>query len=379
MKKVVLVIPTYNESGNIETLIKSIDQHIKEILNWQIEVVIVDSSSPDGTSHLVTSLQKQYTWLHLITTPKEGLGRAYIKGFNYAMEYLNPYLLFEMDADLSHDPTKIKEFLATIQSGADFVIGSRYIPGGAIPKDWGWNRKLLSILGNIIIKLGFMKLKITDWTSGYRAIKVWVVKKVLPHAEEYSGYVFQVALLDRALINGAVIKEVPIQFVDRTQGESKINSAQYTLQTLLYVFTHSSFVKFVFVGLSGFTIDVILFYLFFSRFHISKPVATILSAEIALVSNFLLNNFWSFRHKKISGGLIGYVVKFVTFNLVSSGSVIIQWLGMVITLRFIGDFNLRIANLWNINSSILYKICIIAFLVIPYSYIMYNKFVWKEK
>ncbi len=227
MKKAVIVIPTYNESSNIKTLINHITEETSHIKNWRIDILIVDSNSPDNTLHIVKSLQKKHHMLHVISTKKEGLGKAYVNGFSYAMKHLNPFVLFEMDADLSHNPKNIPAFLRAIEQGADFVIGSRYIKNGSIPKNWALYRKLFSALGNLIVRFGFMKLRITDWTSGYRAMKVWIVKSGLPHVETYSGYVFQVALLDHAIKNLSVIKEVPIHFVDREKGVSKINSLQY--------------------------------------------------------------------------------------------------------------------------------------------------------
>lgn len=369
MRKAVIVIPTYNERKNIKQLIESIFTTVSSIENWNIEVLVVDSSSPDDTLSEVKEVQKKFSSVHYIETKKEGLGKAYISGFTYAMEHLNPYVLFEMDADLSHSPEYIPAFLKKIEKGADFVIGSRYIAGGSIPSNWGFHRKLFSIGANLFVRLGFMRLSITDWTDGYRAIKVWVIKSALSHVSSYSGYVFQVALLDHAVNQKANVTEVPIQFVDRTEGVSKINSIQYILQTFFYVLTHSSFIKFVITGFLGFGVDFSFAYLFINVFNIAKTSANMLSAEIAIISNFFINNFWSFRHKKISGGFFGYIKKFILFNLVSSGSIVIQGAGLAILLNVFGDHGMQ----W-----ILYKVLIIACVIIPYSYILYNKVIWKK-
>jgi dolichol-phosphate mannosyltransferase len=368
MKKAVIVLPTYNEKENIKKLITLIDKVRKEISNWQIDILVVDSHSPDGTINEVKKLQKEISNLHFLETKKEGLGKAYINGFQYAIEKLKAYVIFEMDADLSHDPKLIPLFLKEIEKGADFVIGSRYIKGGSIPKDWSFDRKLFSVLGNLIIKFGFMKLKITDWTSGFRAIKTWVVKEALSYLKNYSGYVFQVAFLDYAIKNGAKINEVPLNFVDRKWGKSKINSFQYIIQTLIYVFLNSSFIKFVIVGVIGFIIDMGILYLLVERLHIATKLvwlAQAISAETAIVSNFLLNNFWSFAYKKIKDN---HFLSFIKFNFVSLGSLLIQTIGLQLLVNFFGR------ELW-----FLYKVLIIAFIIIPYSYILYNKVIWKEK
>lgn len=378
MKKAVIVVPTYNEKDNIKMLIEEIFKSVEGLPNWEVHVEVVDSHSPDGTQGVVEELIKKYPRLHLLRTEKAGLGRAYIEGFKVAIEKLNPFLLFEMDADLSHNPKYLPEFLRQVEKGADFVIGSRYIKGGSIPGNWGLDRKILSTTANLMIRLGFMKFAISDWTTGFRAIKAWIIKDSFSHIDKYSGYVFQVALLDFALGKNAHVAEVPINFVDRVAGESKINAAQYSMQTIWYTLSHSSFVKFVIVGLLGFVVDFSFAYLFINFFHIAKVLANAFSAEIAIFFNFMINNFWSFRHKKVQGGKLAYIKSFLTFNFVSIGSVIIQIVGLALAFRIFGDKSLLLASL-HIPSWILYKVLIIAFVIIPYSYVLYNKVVWKNK
>ncbi|NCO98517.1 glycosyltransferase, partial [bacterium] len=196
MKTAVIIIPTYNEAGNIKNLIDQLFIVLKTITKWDVHVMVIDSSSPDKTDELVEQMKMNYPKLHLISTKREGLGKAYVHGFTQVIEKLNPYVLFEMDADLSHDPKEIPHFLEKIERGADFVVGSRYIKGGSIPSNWGIHRKIFSIFGNLIVRLGFMRLDVTDWTSGFRAIKVWVVKASLNYLKNYSDYVFQIAFLD---------------------------------------------------------------------------------------------------------------------------------------------------------------------------------------
>ena len=368
MKKVAVITPTFNEIGSIKNLVDGIFALAAHLPNWDIHVLIVDSHSTDGTIEAVKKLQKKYQNLHLLETEKEGLGKAYIRGFRYAEETINPYLVFEIDADGQHDPVRIPSFIREIEQGADFVVGTRYSKGGSIPSNWRIHRKILSAGANLFVRLGFMKLSLTEWTNGYRAIKFWLVKKAYDHLQNYSGYVFQVAFLDFALKQGAVIREVPVHFKERLTGESKINAPEYTLQTMFYVLTHSSFIKFVVVGLIGFAIDFGLSYLGIQKMHLTVWIATVLSTETAIVSNFLLNNFWSFRHKKIEAGGGGILSGFLKFNVVSSGSIVIQAVGMQILTSIFGT------QLWY-----LYKVLIIALVIIPYSYILYNKVIWKGK
>jgi len=379
MKKVVVIAPTYNEEGEINNLINKVFEQSKRITNWELHLLIVDSRSKDGTLKIVKKLQNKFPRLHLLETEKEGLGKAYLKGFKYCEEKINPYLVIQIDADGQHDPDKIPEFIKKIEQGADFVVGTRYSKGGSIPAKWGLHRKMLSIGANLIVKFGFMQLKVTEWTNGYRAIKFWLVKNAYDHLKNYSGYVFQVAFLDFAIKNNAKLDEIPVHFKERLSGISKINALQYIVQTLLYVFNNSSFVKFVIVGFIGFAVDFSLAYTFINMIHFAKAPANMLSAEIAIVFNFFLNNFWSFKDKKIVGGFFAYLVKFITFNFVSSGSVIIQGVGLSLALKFLGDKTISIFGIFDIGSWIIYKIMIIAFVIIPYSYILYNKVIWKKK
>lgn len=368
MRKLAVILPTYNEEKNILKLIEGIFANEKKLPNWEIHVIVVDSSSPDQTQAIVLALIEKYPKLHLLRTKKEGLGKAYVQGFTSALERLNLYLIFEMDADMSHNPKEIPHFVQKIEQGADFVIGSRYMKGGSIPKNWPIQRKIYSTVANLYVRFAFMKLKITDWTSGYRAIKSWLVKNAIDQVKDYSGYVFQVALLDFAVKNKSHIEEVPIQFIDRIHGKSKINSFQYIIQTLFYVLSHSSFIKYAIVGLIGFTIDFGISYIGIEKLALQVWIATLISTEISIISNFLLNNFWSFSHKKLEHTIRSYLPNFLKFNLVSSGSIVIQTVGVqLLTMFFARKF-------WYI-----YKVCIIAFIIIPYSYILYNKFIWKDK
>ncbi len=368
MRKVVVIAPTFNEKGNVEKLVEQIFNQTKNVPNWEIHLLIVDSYSKDGTAEIVKKLQNRYHHLHLLETEKEGLGKAYIRGYRYSEEKINPYLIIQIDGDGQHDPNKIPEFIKKIEQGADFVVGTRYSKGGSIPPNWGLHRKILSFCANIFIRFGFMKPKITEWTNGYRAVKFWLVKNSYEYLRNYSGYVFQVASLDFALRNNAILDEIPIHFKERTSGISKINAFQYSFQTFVYVFTHSSFIKFVIVGFIGFGIDFGISYLGIQKFHQAVWAITLMSTETAIISNFFMNNFWSFRHKKIEGGPLNFLSSFLKFNFVSSGSIAIQTIGMQILVGFFGR------KLWY-----LYKILIIAFIIIPYSYILYNKFIWKGK
>lgn len=367
MNKALIILPTYNEKTNIESLIPKIFQITKNIKDWLIEILVVDDYSTDKTALTVKNLQQKYSNLFLIQKKKEGLGKAYYSGFRYALKNLKPSIIFEMDADWSHNPELIPLFLKKINKGSDIVIGSRYIKGGSIPKNWQWYRKIFSIVGNLICSFGFMDFSIHDWTSGYRAIKSSIIKTILNKIDKYNGYVFQIALLDQSKKIKANIDEIPLQFQDRKSGHSKINSIQYIIDVFFYILKNSSFVKFIIVGSFGFIIDFSLSYLLIEKLKIIIWLSTAISAETAIISNFILNNFWSFSHKKIDGSLIKFLEKLARFNFISLGSIIIQsTLLQIATIIFPFKY-------W-----FLYKALIIIFIIIPYSYFFYNRFVWKE-
>lgn len=367
MKKAVVILPTYNEKENIATLIPAIFEAAQNISDWNISILVVDDKSPDHTFEAVKKMQKTYPHLFIIRGEKEGLGNAYFRGFSYVINQLHADVAFEMDADWSHDPKLIPVFLHKIEKGADFVVGSRYIKGGSIPHNWGLHRKLFSILGNLIIKYGFMTMKVNDWTSGYRCIKTWFLKKIIHQMTDYSGYVFQVAILDRARKSGLNIVEIPLQFKDRYKGKSKIRSVQFISNTLLYVVSHSSFVKYVIVGLVGFSIDFTISFILIEKIKLAIWISTVISGEIAIMFNFLINNFWSFAHKKIERTRTAYLSKFMHFNLISLGSIFIQTV-LLSTAAAIFPH-----QWWFI-----YKALIIALFIVPYSYFMYNFVVWKK-
>lgn len=223
MRTVVVVIPTYNERENIGLLIEKIEyQRDKIPQEFSLSILVVDDSSPDGTAQVVQEYAQKYKNIYLLKGKKSGLGVAYIRGFKYAMHDLNADVVFEMDADLSHDPNSIPQFLTEILNGSDFVIGSRYVTGGELPNNWSLLRKLNSRFGNIVARYITGLKGIQDCTSGYRAINTKILKQFDLNSLKVKGYVFQVSLLYNCMKRGAKITEVPICFIDRTKGKSKL-------------------------------------------------------------------------------------------------------------------------------------------------------------
>lgn len=213
MKKVV-IIPTYNEKENITALIPEIIKQVPDI-----QILVVDDSSPDGTAEVVRSLQNQYP-VHLLSREKkEGLGRAYIAGFKWAL-HNNFEAIIEMDADFSHRPVDLKNMVEKLKSH-DFVIGSRYCPGGGTV-NWGLMRKIISRGGGLYSRI-ILGYPINDWTGGFNAWKVEVLKRMNLDTIRSNGYSFQIELKYKASKLGFKGAEVPILFEDRRVGQSKMS------------------------------------------------------------------------------------------------------------------------------------------------------------
>jgi len=322
--KVVIVIPTYNERGNVAALIEALQARFKTIRH-EMSILIVDDNSPDGTADVVRALQPRYPNLVLIEGKKAGLGSAYIRGFTHAIDFLGADVLFEMDADFSHKPEDVPRLLAEIDAGADFVIGSRYIHGGRISANWGAARRINSRAGNFVARYVAGIYNVRDCTAGFRAIRTSLVRRIDLAGLRIQGYAFQMALLHAATIANARILEIPVEFVDRKEGESKLGLADVMefIMNAWWIRLQSSrtFAKFLIVGASGVLVNLGAFTLLL-HFGINKYVASPIAIELSIVSNFLLNNYWTFRWRKVEHGIR---VRGVKFNVVSLASLVVSY------------------------------------------------------
>ena len=212
-----VVIPTYNESENIERILHRVHECLPGA-----GVLVVDDGSPDGTADLVKGVAAELPDVHLLSrAAKSGLGSAYRAGFTWGLE--RGYDVFvEIDADFSHDPAALPSLVAPLSQGFDVSIGSRYIEGGSIP-NWAWHRHLLSRGGNRYAS-AVLGLGVADSTAGYRAYSADILRRLDLGTIRAEGYGFQIEMTYRACQHGAAITEVPISFVDRAAGESKMSS-----------------------------------------------------------------------------------------------------------------------------------------------------------
>ncbi len=218
MLKACIIIPTYNEADNINCLLEDLETVFITIPHYDIDILVADDTSPDGTYCIVSEMAQKYKNIHLFLGKKEGMGAAYIRAFT---QVLNSYdVIITMDADFSHPPFLIPEFLKKIEAGCDMVIGSRYIEGGGVP-DWPLQRQLVSILANLCAQK-IAGLSVHDCTSNYRAFRTSVLRKIPLHRLSNKGYAFVTTLLWEIQNQEGRICEIPLLFYDRKKGKTKL-------------------------------------------------------------------------------------------------------------------------------------------------------------
>lgn len=384
--KAVVILPTYNEKENIEKLIPLLEEEIfPKIKNHEMSILVADDHSPDKTADVVKTLMKKWKNIALSEGPKKGLGAAYLRGMQYAVDNMGADVLFEMDADGQHDPKKLPDFLKRIDEGHDVVIGTRYSNGGSIPANWPPQRKAFSIVANLFVRTVFMRFSIHDWTGGFRALKKEVFLKEKDEMANFNGYIFQISFLHKAVRDGFKVAEVPFHFSDRTLGKSKIAPLGYILDVLKFVITArileivtGSFGKFLVVGGLGFVINFVALWFFHNVYRLDPFFANLIGAGLAIFSNYNFNNIWTFKEHKISG--VGqYIWKLAQFYATSAFGVIFIQSGTI----FVGDLIIKPDVIFhfgpiNVRFYILYFL-LGTFFILIWNYFIYSKFIWRKK
>jgi len=384
MRRAVVIIPTYNERENLPLAVSALLEVFAAIDGWRMEILVVDDTSPDKTYEVARGLAEQHDeFTLLLNSEKRGLGGAYLRGMERAFSEMAADVVFEFDADLSHDPTKIPAFIEAIEQGADMVLGSRYAKGGGIPQDWGFHRKFLSVVGNFVIMTILGGVKVRDWTTGFRAIRREVYETVAPRlsGERFLGYTFNIGFLYEALKAGFTVVEVPFRFVDRTQGESKLgpeyirNTIAFILKVRLADLVGRRWFKFAVVGATGALVQLASLQIWWV--FLPYQVAFFLAIETAVISNFVLNNLWTFSDRRLR--LSQAPLQFLKFNAASAGSIVIQQ-----TVALLGEYTIGLYVLFTtpvlgitVNTGEVYAVVGIFFGMF-WNYFMYNRYVWKK-
>lgn len=371
MNKVILLLPTYNEKEIIGTMIGEALKNISAIAEFDINILVVDSNSPDGTGKIVEEMGKNNSKIQLLTVKERGLGLGLVKGYEYAFNALGADILLQMDADLQHNPKDIPKLLFPFTENCNFVQGSRFIKGGG--NNLEPHRRFLSWAANLTARILFGAMKIHEFTTSFRAFSKEVWQKIdfnkVPHRGK--SFIFQPAFLQAIIEQHVEIKEVPIIFTDRKKGYSKMDMVQYSFELLRYGLKirakkHAKFIKFCIVGTSGLIVQTIIFTLLKNRYE--PFIATGIGAEAAIINGFYWNNKWTYKEHKISRSK-KMLYKFLQFNLICIGSIIIQMITLYLGPKLLGKTQVVIWLFYFLG------IC----LGLIWNYYFYGKIVWKKK
>lgn len=367
-----IIMPTWNELGNIKEMVQVLTEEEFPKINADMELLVVDNHSTDGTVEAVEAAAGTHNNVHIIQQQNSGLGWAYVTGMRYAIEKLNADAVMEMDADFQHPPRFVKPMVEAYLNGADYVIGSRYIKGGSVPKEWATSRKAVSFFGNMFIRICLLNFKIHDLTTGFRLTKVHgVLDKIeLEKLHNLDRFSHKVDLLYQSLKNSKNTVEVPLEFASRTKEKSKFNWKEmvetFKLAIILGIKDKQRFIKFAVVGFTGFVVNYVGLELL-KRAGLTTYFATLLATEASIISNFIFNNIWTFKDKIITS-VKDLIAQFLKFNLSSLVAVIVQPLIVAGAARWFGDTSLV---------HFLALVFALAFVIVPYNYTVYNLFIWK--
>jgi dolichol-phosphate mannosyltransferase len=342
------VIPTYNERNNITPLLERLHS---SFTNCKYEVVFVDDNSRDGTAELISSLVTKYPVRVIVRKDKRGLASAVVDGFGYA----SYDIIGVMDADLQHPPELAASLAQAIEGGADLAIASRYVKGGSC-EGWSGTRKIIS-RGAIVLSHIFLPMtrRVSDPMSGFFMLRRGVITGV---ELKPTGY----KILLEILVMGKPqhVAEVPYTFKTRTAGESKLSS-RTQLDYLKHIYSLMQrtgsellrFIKFAIVGLTGYFVNQGFLLLFYELVKLPLGVASPISIEIAIISNFVMNDYFTFADRR-TGGIPSFLGRLGKFNLVCSIGAAINYLSV---LGFTDKFGLHylisntigiaLATLWN--------------------------------
>ncbi len=339
MKKIVsVVLPTYNEKANIERTVKKVLEQEEKLPGFEINIVIADDiRSSDGTEQIAKNLSLQDKKIHFIKV-EPGLGVGLIEGHKYALAHLHPSILAQLDADGQVEPDVLARLVRTVEEGYSLAIGSRFVSGGK--NQLSLMRRLFTYGASIFFRIMVGPWDIKEVTNSARALTPALFKKIdlerLPWRER--TFIIQPAFLHEAIMSGAKYKEVPLVFRNRLEGYSKNKVFNYTYDVISYcldiklhqlglnipLFRLSrkakTLIKFSLVGAVGTIVDFLFYKIFINYFALTPATAKGFSAEIAIINNFVLNNYWTFRYRKTK---TNRWQKFGIFNLVSLGGLVI--------------------------------------------------------
>ncbi len=387
--RVVNLLSTYNERENIGPMIEYLDDLDKKLKKHEFVNLVVDSHSPDGTGDLVRKMMKTRKNLHLLETPR-GLGISLIQGYKYAMKKLKADIVIPNDVDFQWHPKYIPQMLEKIEEGYDVVVPSRHVPGGK--DNFDAFRKLTHFVSNTLVNHYWAGIReVKDLAGNFKAIRVkGILEKVNLNKLDVRGYVIQPTMIYELSKTGAKFCEIPAVYGERRAGKTKVGvNIQFikdVIETVLNatkirIERSQQVIKFAIVGFIGFIVNTVGLELFVFL-GIRPSISGMMGAELAIISNFILNNFWTFAAKKIVS-LRKAPIKFLQFNLTSIGAVLIQGTTIELgTLLFGGLMNSLFSGFltpfWGNNGYRFFYIMGIGFGLI-WNYFAYTTFIWKTR
>lgn len=363
MKLLSVVLPTYNEKDTIEKTVEKVLEQEKNLEGWKIFIVIADDiRSSDGTDKVVKNLIHENTRVHYIKV-EPGLGVGLIEGHQYALNHIHPDVLAQLDADGQVVPDVLARLVKAIEEGYTLAIGSRFVSGGE--NQLSFARRVFTIGASLFCRLMIGPMNIKEVTNSARAFTPELFKKInlhrLPWREK--TFIIQPAFLHEAILAGAKYKEVPLVFKNRLEGYSKNKVFNYSYDVISYcldvklhklginipIFRISrrikTLVKFSLVGVVGTLVDFFFYKVFINILGFTPATAKGFSAEIGVINNFFLNNYWTFKYRKTKTNLWQ---KLGIYNLISLGGLfmavlIVKFLHLSFGDGFINVFGRPIA------------------------------------
>lgn len=388
MKRLVVVIPTYNEKENIVPLIKEILAQQKNLANFDLHVLVSDSHSPDGTIVEVEKNFSKNSNVHILDVKERGLGLGLVKGFNFARDRLLADVLVQIDADFSVSPALIPKLVQNLESENDIAIGSRLAKGSInrVPVQ----RIIFTYGANTLASILLRQFKVTGWTLSFRAFSTKLYNRIdldkIPWRAK--TFVFQPSFLYEAIKKGAKVKQIPVVFDNRRAGHTKMLSSEYIYEIMKFLIIegyrrNEIAVKFLIVGTFGFTLNTILLYLFYDTpllFFLSPKetawgflgfshpdlrlfASTVFAVEASIVSNFLWHENWTFGKRQKAGK---FLTRYWQFNIAAFGSPIITVATVNILTPYFGVYYL-ISN------------AIGVLLGLTWNYILNTRIIWRSK
>lgn len=367
MKKIVIVLPTLDEEDNLEDFTGKVLSQEKNLPGYRIELVIADSHSNDKTPEIAKRLASKNPQIHYIDVDR-GLGVGLVEGHRYSLANLNPDIMAQLDADGQVDEAVLVGLVKAVEEGHDLALGSRFVKGGK--NQLSLTRRIFTAGSSLVCRLIMGPWRIHEFTNSARAFTPALFKKInfkrLPWREK--TFIYQPAFLNEAVIAGANYKEVPLIFRNRAEGYSKNKTVNYTYDVFTYAidarlqklgiaipFFHltrraKTLLKFAVVGVVGTLVDFAFYKIFISQMGYPPATSKAFSSEIAIINNFMFNNFWTFRYRKTNHSIFR---KFSTFNLVSLGGLVIGVLVVKVLDILYGDGVTNVGG-WNIHNTTLY-------------------------